>query len=497
MKLFLNIFLTTIIINIKISLESEYSLIFPFIIIHSKDPELTASLNLTSMNSIMKNILLNDIYIKFEIGSPSQIIYLLMSANINDFFISKENAIFEEKYSKTNGDFYFDPFKSSTFNYQFEEDRGHIYFSQWHISEYVKDNFIFYTSKKNNKINIKDFNFLLAYKVDGPIHGIVGLKGGVSEEIRKNDIFSSLKNYNLIKNNIWYLIYDNNNNCNGSLIIGNYPHSDENIIKKGKNELLKIKHFKKVYSTIDKKADNQWGLKLDKIYLKNISSSHNTNEEILIDCEKCKNIILNPNIGVVIGPQKFKVLFERLYLNKFLNNRICFQPMIEISINNSKNIFYYYYCNSSYIQEMKREFNPIIFEHKGFNFNFTLNFDDLYVKKQNYIFLKIIFDANMGNNWILGNPFLTKYLFTFNSDTKEIGFYSKNINDNIMEENYEKKSKNVYFNIFIKIIIGIFLIILGIIIGKKLFGLRRKIRANELEENFEYKPANNPKQIFL
>ena len=499
MNIFLNIFLyyTTIIIIFRKSFESNnYSLIFQFTTILKKDPELSNSLNLTLMNNIMENILLNDIYIKLELGSPPQNLYLRISANSDDFFISKSNSVYEEKYSKKNGSFYFDGLDSSTFYYQTDE-RGHLFFSHTHLSEYVKDNIIFNSTKNGeNKICIKNFTFLLAYKVNGPHHGIVGLKGELTEELkrRREDFFTSLKKFNLIKNDIWYLKYDNNK-FNGSLILGNYPHNDQNIAKKGKNEIFKINHFRKIYTTIIKNnGESQWGLSFDKIYLKNVSASNKEYEEILDDCEKCKNVELNPNFGAIIGPTKYKLLLESAYLNKFLNNKICFQPILKISKNNEDKSFYYYYCYSSYIEQMRKEFMPIIFEHKEFKYNFTLNFDDLYVKKNNYIFLKIIFQQYQTTNWVFGAPFTNNYLLLFDSNSKEIGFYSENINDNINVE--IKKSKNSFVNILQKTIIGFLLVIIGVIIGKKLFGLRRKLRANELEEKFEYKPASEKNLLF-
>ena len=36
---------------------------------------------------------------------------------------------------------------------------------------------------------------------------------------------------------------------NISLILGNYPHNDLYIDKKGKNEIFTINHFRKIYST--------------------------------------------------------------------------------------------------------------------------------------------------------------------------------------------------------------------------------------------------------
>ena len=59
---------------------------------------------------------------------------------------------------------------------------------------------------------------------------------------------------------------------------------------------------------------------------------------------------------------------------------------------------------------MRKEFNTIKFEHKDFKFNFTLDFDDLYIRKKNFIFLRIIFDES-NPNWIFGSPFFSKYTF--------------------------------------------------------------------------------------
>ena len=50
--------------------------------------------------------------------------------------------------------------------------------------------------------------------------------------------------------------------------------------------------------------------------------------------------------------------------------------------------------------------------------------------------------------------------------------------------------------IFLHVLLGIVLIVVGIIVGKKLFGLKRKLRANELEEKFEYKPEEKQIQMY-
>ena len=277
--------------------------------------------------------------------------------------------------------------------------------------------------------------------------------------------------------------------------MGNYPHFDNNIIKIEKYKLFDLNHFEKIYSVVsNEKWDTTWGINFNKIYLEN-----KTNEsfyEILNKNENNKNVILNPNYGVIIGSHSFKYIFEKTFLNKFLDNKICFQPHLYFTRNYEQKSFYYYYCKADYIEQMRKEFNTIKFEHKEFKLNFTLDFDDLYIRKKNFIFLRIIFDES-NPNWIFGSPFFSKYTFIFDSDSKEIGFYSPNINNNILGENFNKNEKgNSTLKIFLHVLLGIVLIVVGIIMGKKLFGLKRKLRANELEEKFEYKPEEKQIQMY-
>ena len=75
--------------------------------------------------------------------------------------------------------------------------------------------------------------------------------------------------------------------------------------------------------------------------------------------------------------------------------------------------------------------------------------------------------------WSFGYYFIKKYLIVFDQNRKLIIFYNK-INEN-----------NIQISFFIAIIFGIIIICLIIYIYNNL-KKQRKIRANELEENFEY-----------
>ena len=82
--------------------------------------------------------------------------------------------------------------------------------------------------------------------------------------------------------------------------------------------------------------------------------------------------------------------------------------------------------------------------------------------------------------YVLGKIFLKKYLFVFNQDTKTIGFYNNEL----------KIEKNGKYSMFVKIV-GVLVVIICSIVGfylaKKIYENTRKIRVNEINEQYEYK----------
>ena len=348
------------------------------------------------------------------------------------------------------------------------------------MSNYVQDNFLFIsTNNKIDELNVKNFSFLLAFEVKEFEHGVIGLKG-IANIKRREDFLTTLKKYNLTNNYVWYLKYDNS--TSGNLIIGNYPHDDEFNKQTCNDCLFQKKHFVKIYSNISEyNWKNQWGLNFKKILIKD----KNVYQEILSDCEKCHMVELNPNLGIIKGSKKYEDIIEDSIFNKYIHENLCFKDTITINKNYEDNIYNYYYCNASIYDELKDLFKLIQFEHRFFQTNFSLDYNDLFIKENELIFFKIIFDNYY--NWIFGSPILSKYLFVFNSDTKEIGFYSKNINNMDETNDINANETNYYFfiKIIVIIILGIILIVIGIFIGKKIYGAKRKIRMNELEDNFE------------
>ena len=192
----------------------------------------------------------------------------------------------------------------------------------------------------------------------------------------------------------------------------------------------------------------------------------------------------------MLCPQIFFSFLKEKFFDQYIKDEAC-------SIKKVDYLYTYFECeyNSTF---RVSSFPNICFEHKGFETTFNLTYKDLFIvdkKSKKYIFL--IFTKDYLSDWVLGTPFLRKYQFVFNNDLKTIGYYKQidynegnNEDEYLKEMNKHKTVKTVF--IFILIIIFSFLLIFfGMLIQRKYFNKNRKIRANELEENFSYESYNN------
>ena len=121
--------------------------------------------------------------------------------------------------------------------------------------------------------------------------------------------------------------------------------------------------------------------------------------------------------------------------------------------------------------------------------NFSLTSEDLFTKIPDgkRILFNVDFILN-SNKWIIGKSFFKKYQLIFNSDSNLISYYvnPKDININRKEEKINNKD-NKRIKMYIMIFLIILAFVVGIILGRVLcIKYNRKMRANELEDNFSY-----------
>ena len=302
--------------------------------------------------------------------------------------------------------------------------------------------------------------------------------------LNRNDMnfVVQLKQKDYINGYIWSIIYSNekkNNNNNllndveellnlkGNMIIGDYPHEYDS------NNFYESQ-FKHIYTLYNENII-KWELKFNKIYFKN----RDNKEQKINDY----NAIFNPSIYYIKAPKDF---FETLlddYFQQYIEMEVCdlyyFDEYISI------------YCDKSdkfSINDLK-SFPTLYLEHISFEYTFEFSYKDLFVEKDNIYWFLIISDTMFyTTGWTLGNIFMKNYQFTFNLETKEIGFYNPNLEkkNNNKNERYGEKT-NIVLYIILIVALVIILIGIGFFIKMKFYTkISKKKRANELDDDYEY-----------
>jgi hypothetical protein len=183
---------------------------------------------------------------------------------------------------------------------------------------------------------------------------------------------------------------------------------------------------------------------------------------------------LDYNSGGILAPgdafNKMKNFFE-----PFAQNKIC-------NYTHLSNYIYTFFCNEKFNDIKKFEKIYININDFGFKHSFILEGKDLFLKVDNgYLFLIRTFLFSSPDKWVLGLPFLSKYPVTLNLKEKTVGF---DINKNI--EDKPKDNINILPLVLFGTLFFIFIIIVAINLYLFICKRKRKIRANELDEDIIY-----------
>ena len=149
------------------------------------------------------------------------------------------------------------------------------------------------------------------------------------------------------------------------------------------------------------------------------------------------------------------------------------------------NVLYLAYICDDYSDLDLSKFPEIKFYVSNANYNLTLTYEELFVKKDGKVYFLVVFDK-FGYNvfWTFGNTFLKRNKLVFDMDRRVIGLY---------DENVEKDKKFNYLLVFIIVLIIATLTIIGltVFIIYKFFWRKRNRKPYELNEDFDYDAAIN------
>ena len=215
-----------------------------------------------------------------------------------------------------------------------------------------------------------------------------------------------------------------------------------------------------------------WTFTFDKIYyLINDTKIELNNRESGLAFEK----------DIILCTEEYFKNIKTEFFKDYFDKKICF--LVEGK-------YYYIYCDKNTFEKSVKEFPALSFKSSSLNKTFILNGDDLFKEYNNNLLFMIVLEKYSYKLWTLGKIFMKKYNFYFDNDKKFIGCFEK-----IIPIKSETKSFFDKIKWYIFIIIGI---IIGFFLGKKIRDKRRKLRANELEDKYEYlsnKSINNNKDI--
>jgi hypothetical protein len=316
---------------------------------------------------------------------------------------------------------------------------------------------------ENTKVN--NYIFFLSQKEQYfDETGHIGLKMLPDDLDKKKflslDFISQLKSKSLINSYYFYfkynLINENDFIFNGNLIIGATPHEYE------KNDLFQEKNFREIYAKFDEEYNTRWNLDFLEVKYGNKVISKN---------DLCE---FSTTFGFIVAPLSFIDIY-----NQFFNRTGCYG---KYNGDEETKKYMYLYCEES-IDITK--FKNIEFITKNKEITFVLTYKDLFKKIGNNNYFLILFNDDI-NEWIFGHVFLNKYTIVFNTEKRTIGYY--------IEPSSETNPENKTHLYIIFIVLSV--VFLGVIIGLLvyIFYYRpkyRKIRPNELEENFDYTSNDN------
>jgi hypothetical protein len=119
--------------------------------------------------------------------------------------------------------------------------------------------------------------------------------------------------------------------------------------------------------------------------------------------------ILNYSLGVIIGSDKYKKIIDDNFFDAL---SFCKNELVKFN-----NISYYVYsCEEENFKNKIETFPKTVFTSKNFEYNFELNYNDLFVKINSKYYFLIIFKQQIGKNeqkkWYLGQPFYKKFTFS-------------------------------------------------------------------------------------
>ena len=239
------------------------------------------------------------------------------------------------------------------------------------------------------------------------------------------------------------------------------------------------RHFSERYfiyhTTIMGNGYGNWGINFDDIKYNGESLPHVKAAEITID------------FGFILSTDTYKYYFDKKFFLESNITDFCKEEQV--------NIYIFKYCEEKVIKEFENISFVLSKQYNTYNESNILEFDykDLFIKSpndSNLYYFQIVFQEN-NYKWKLGRPVFKKYPAVFDQEKRIFGFYTQTgeyeiPDDGKNDKNGGNKNGGLTFSWIMVIILSSFLILLIIAFFIVCRKIKRKKRANEMDDDYEY-----------
>ena len=445
-------------IFIKVKLEVN-PIIIPFESTNKKELE---------PEKYFTNLFNNELKITLKVGSHRQPIPCYLNLNTHTVYICGSNS------DLNNGQPKYEEYKSKTYTNTSSSISSESFYVVGMASKdevCLNDNHItnlkFYLAKTKFSSHELIYSCMIGLGYEEVFYDDDDAEGYLTEI---ESFISQLKNNKLINKKVFFIKY-NDNDDNGEIVFGVFPHE------------LKDKYCQNCIEEEYIEGDNVYTSDIQIVW--SIKGYIYSGEKLMFNY--LSSIDFELNQGFIIG----SYIYKKEILNNFFNEKISKEECFTQEIYQQKRAFDGFYCKKD-IDITKFESLKIILDKIKYKIEFT--YDDLFTMNGDYLNFNVLFtqeEDEFKNDFILGKPVFKKYplVFDFVRRSEKIGFYNnlsfKKKGDNINNINNEGKGSSKKLTIIL-IIIGIIIIGLLIFITNRYCQRPRKQKVNELIEFFDY-----------
>ena len=326
----------------------------------------------------------------------------------------------------------------------------------------------------NTSVEIKDLSFMLATEMSVGVKNISGGIGLAKENTEKDQLLPKKTHFidqlverKLITKKILGFTYDTE--YEGRLIFGGYLYEvEKNYQEKDMNEF-------DIDTDVSDEHNNMWMMKF------NLNCLSGPDNEIIYE-EKDSYGFFYIETGLIIGSTVFKNNFAKSYFEK----KGCKNTTVDASSHITV-----YYCTE---ESQFADFPNITFKYPG-KYNFTFTKDELFVKRGKKYYFQIVFeiftDDIVIKYWKIGQLFLKKYSVFFKQEDRgyKMSYY--------LTQKFPNPGLSTQTIVIIVLSVVVFILSVGIIVYFVYFFPKRKKRANELADDYEYQAKEETKDKLM